>query len=158
MPNKAAAWRPVSVGKQHCRQLLRLHTSQPAARLPEKQTKSPSRLAPDFRKYCLPDAYQTNFTEVSNLSKSWCRKRDSIADRRRMRNMPHGSYAAATRPHAATTEDSMPVPTDDEVAVHRDPERPRDLHDLPCHLDVGARRRRIGCAPDQRRSYRTDPK
>ena len=37
----------------------------------------------------------------------------------------------------------MPVPTDDDVVMHCDPKRPRDLHDLPRHLDVGTRRCRI---------------
>jgi|GEM_PF-1852652 hypothetical protein len=37
----------------------------------------------------------------------------------------------------------MPVPADDDMIVHRDPERLRDLRDLPRHLDVGTRRSRI---------------
>ena len=36
-----------------------------------------------------------------------------------------------------------PVPADDDVIVHRDPERLCDLRDLPRHIDVGARRSRI---------------
>src|SRR5207244_13250773 len=35
------------------------------------------------------------------------------------------------------------VAPDDDVVMHRDPERSRDLRDLPRHLDVGARWRRI---------------
>src|SRR6266852_988549 len=37
----------------------------------------------------------------------------------------------------------MPVAADDDVVVHRNPERLGDLRDLPRHLDVGARRRRV---------------
>src|SRR5258708_18734419 len=37
----------------------------------------------------------------------------------------------------------MPVPADDDVVMHRDPERLCDLRDLPRHLDVGTRRRRV---------------
>ena len=35
------------------------------------------------------------------------------------------------------------VLADDEVVVHRDAERARDLDDRLRHLDVGARRRRV---------------
>jgi hypothetical protein len=37
----------------------------------------------------------------------------------------------------------VPVPADDDVIVHRDPERLRDLRDLPRRLDIGTRRSRI---------------
>ena len=37
----------------------------------------------------------------------------------------------------------MPIPPHDDMVVHRNAERPCHLDDLPRHLDVGARRRRI---------------
>ena len=40
-------------------------------------------------------------------------------------------------------EARVAVLADDEVVVHRDAERARDLHDRLRHLDVGARRRRV---------------
>jgi hypothetical protein len=48
-------------------------------------------------------------------------------------------------------ETRVAVLADDEVVVHRDAQRARDLDDRPRHVDVGARggwdRRRDGCAP-----------
>jgi len=38
---------------------------------------------------------------------------------------------------------SMPVLADDDVVVHGDAERTRDVDDRAGHLDVGLRRRRI---------------
>jgi hypothetical protein len=45
----------------------------------------------------------------------------------------------------------VPVPADDDVVVHGDPERLCDLRDLPRHLDIGTRRSRIagGMVVDQ---------
>jgi hypothetical protein len=37
----------------------------------------------------------------------------------------------------------MPVLADDDVVVHGDAERPRDVDDGFCHLDIRLRRRRI---------------
>ena len=37
----------------------------------------------------------------------------------------------------------MPILADDDVIVHGDAERPRDVDDRFRHLDVGLRRRRI---------------
>ena len=37
----------------------------------------------------------------------------------------------------------MAVLADDDVVEHLDAERPRHLHDLPGHLHIGLRRRRI---------------
>jgi hypothetical protein len=37
----------------------------------------------------------------------------------------------------------MPILADDDVIMHRDPERRRNLHDRLRHLDIGDRRRRI---------------
>jgi hypothetical protein len=35
------------------------------------------------------------------------------------------------------------VLADDEMIVHGDAERARDLDDRPCHVDIGARRGRV---------------
>ena len=37
----------------------------------------------------------------------------------------------------------MPVLTDDDVIMHGDAERPRDVDDRAGHLDIGLRRRRV---------------
>jgi hypothetical protein len=37
----------------------------------------------------------------------------------------------------------VPVLADDQVVVHRDPERRRDVDDRLRHLDIGGRRRRV---------------
>ena len=37
----------------------------------------------------------------------------------------------------------MAVLADDEMIVHGDPERPRDVDDRARHVDIGARRRRV---------------
>src|SRR5262249_48269738 len=40
-------------------------------------------------------------------------------------------------------ETRVSVLADDEMVVHGNPERPRDLDDRPRHVDIGARGRRI---------------